>query len=130
MILSDMTAMTKGEALKSLKDAGLTAKCIGQGDTVTAQIPAAGPGIPGNSQVILYFSQTPEYDPVTVPDFTGMNRQQANDAAGSLGLYIQVSGNNSVSHNVVVTAQSHAAGTQVPVGTTIRLEFADTGAKD
>jgi hypothetical protein len=35
-----------------------------------------------------------------------------------------------VSAQVVVTQQSIPAGQEVPVGTTIKLEFTDTGARD
>jgi hypothetical protein len=59
-----------------------------------------------------------------------MNRQQASDAAGKLGLYILVSGNSGTEANIIATAQSVAKDTQVPVGTTIRLEFADTRVAD
>ena len=65
-----------------------------------------------------------------VPDFAGMHRQQANDAAGAAGLYILPVGNDRIDPAVTVTAQSPAAGTQVPVGTTVRLEFTDTKAQD
>ena len=128
--LEDMTGMTQQQALTLLKEQGLTAKTVGSEETVTAQLPAAGQSVPGDSQVILYLGEEPEERMVTVPDFTGMNRQQASDTAGALGLYILVSGNNSLSHNVVVTAQSEPKDSQVPAGTTVRLEFADAGAKD
>ena len=128
--LEDMTGLTAQEAQKLLKDAGLTATLQGDGETVTAQIPAAGQSVPGNSQVILYFGEEPEDRQVAVPDFTGMNRQQASDAAGKAGLYILVAGNSEVSAAVTVTAQSVEKDTLVPVGTTIRLEFADTKAAD
>ncbi len=128
--VEDMTGMTAKEAQKLLKDQGLTAQMEGTEETVTAQIPAPGQQVPGSSQVILYFGEDPEVTVTTVPDFTGMNRQQASDAAGAAGLYILVSGNGSLDVNVVVTAQSEAKDTQVPVGTTIRLEFTDTKAHD
>ena len=80
--------------------------------------------------MLLYSDGTPAEETVTVPDFSGLNRQQASDLAGSLGLYILVSGNDRIAANVVVTEQSDLPQTQVPVGTTIRLTFADTQAKD
>ena len=46
---------------------------------------------------------------VEVPDFYGLNRQQASDRAGELGLYILVTGNDSLSPQVVVTGQSPAS---------------------
>lgn len=128
VVLQDMTGMTCQEAQTILKADGLTGLVEGNGETVTAQIPAAGKSVPGNSQVILYFGDTPEQRMVAVPDFTGMTRQQASDTAGLLGLYILVSGNGEVAPNVVVTAQSERKDSQVPVGTMIRLEFTDTGA--
>ena len=63
-----------------------------------------------------------------MPDFAGMNRQQASDAAGLLGLYILVTGNNGM--EAIVTGQSTPKDTEVPVGTTIKLEFTDTKAAD
>ena len=74
--------------------------------------------------------QTPEPETVKVPDFYGMNRQQASDAAGALGLYILVTGNDEISTGVTVTAQNVAKDTEVPAGTTITLVFADTAARD
>ena len=130
VVLEDMTGLTLEQAQKILKEQGLTAETVGDGASVISQIPAAGEVVPGNSQVLLYLNEAPEDRMVTVPDFTGMNRQQASDAAGKLGLYILVKGNNSLDYNVVVTAQSEPRDTQVPVGTTIELEFTDTTAHD
>ena len=126
--VEDFTGLTLKEAEKQLKSLGLTAQTVGSGETVTAQIPGAGNSVPGNSQVLLYLGEIPEERQVTVPDFTGMTRQQANDAAGLLGLYILVTGNDAM--HAVVTAQSQPKDTQVPVGTTIKLEFADIKAAD
>ena len=125
VVLEDMTGMTVSEVQKLLKQQGLSAQMQGTEETVTAQIPAAGQSVPGNSQVLLYFGQTPEVQMVTVPDFTGMTRQQASDAAGTLGLYILVTGNQEVAPNVKVTAQSVPKDTKVTIGTTIELLFTD-----
>ncbi len=130
VVLEDMTAMTAEEARKKLKQQGLTCLVRGTGETVTAQIPVAGQGVPGDSQVILYLGTEPPRDPITVPDFKGMTRQQASDAAGKLGLYILAKGNTGLEANVTVTFQSVPKDTQVQPGTTIELEFADTRAAD
>jgi len=126
--VSDFSGMTQKEAEKELKNLGLTAQFIGSGEQIAGQIPEAGNMVPGNSQVLLYLGQEPEIRQVTVPDFTGMTRQQASDAAGLLGLYILVTGNGAM--DAVVTAQSQPMNTQVAVGTTIKLEFADINAHD
>ena len=128
IVVEDLSGLTLLEAQKKLKEQGLTAQSIGTGEYITAQIPAAGNTVPGNSQVLLYLGEVPEIREVTVPDFTGMTRQQASDAAGKLGLYILVAGNDGM--DARVTGQSESKDTKVPVGTTIRLEFADIKAAD
>ena len=130
VVLEDFTGMTVKEAEKWLKAQGLTARTVGTGETVTAQLPEAGQTAPGGSQVLLYLDGAPETETVSVPDFTGMNRQQANDAALSAGLYILVRGNQELSPQVTVTAQSVSAGSSVSRGSTITLEFTDTQAVD
>ncbi len=130
IVMQDFGGMSGAEAEKMLKQDGLACRKVGTGDTVTGQIPAAGQSVPGGSEVLLYFGETPEQQLTCVPDFTGMNRQQAADAAGALGLYVLVAGNPSVEQGVTATAQSIPAGTEVPVGTTIRVEFTDTHAAD
>ena len=130
IVMADYTGMTEKEALALLKQESLTAVVSGTAETVTGQLPAPGQTVPGGSQVLLFFGETPEAETVKVPDFSGMNRQQASDAAGALGLYILVTGNDAVSPNVTVTAQSTAKDTPVPEGTTITLEFTDTTARD
>ena len=130
IVMEDLTGLTKSETEKSLKEQGLTAVFSGEGETVTGQIPAVGQTVPGGSQVLVYLGETAPERIVEVPDFAGMNRQQATDAAGKLGLYILVTGNGDISTQVVATKQSIPAGEQVAAGTTIQLEFTDTGARD
>ena len=130
VIMEDLSGLTEKESANILKGQGLTAVKQGSGDMVTGQIPAPGQSVPGGSQVILYFGDPLPENTVTVPDFTGMNRQQAADAAGALGLYIQPGGNLTVSPQVTATIQDIPPGTQVDRGTTIKLTFTDTQAAD
>jgi len=130
IVMEDLSGLTAADAERKLKELGLTAKFSGTGETVTGQIPAAEQTIPGGSEVLVYLGEEPQRENVAVPDFTGMNRQQAGDAAGALGLYILVTGNDGVAANVTVTSQSIPRDTQVSPGTTITLEFTDTAARD
>ena len=130
VVLPDFTGLTETQAQAQLKKLGLTAEKIGTADTVTGQLPNAGQGVPGDSQVILYYGEAPEDETVKVPDFMGMTRQQASDEAGKRGLYILVTGNSEAAPNVKVTAQAVPKDTLVKRGTTIQLEFADTKAAD
>ena len=130
VVLEDYSGMTAQEAQKALKKLGLTAVVRGEGQSVLGQLPAAGQSVPGDSQVILYLSQMTEPETVAVPDFSGMNRQQAAVSAGKAGLYILVSGNTEISPQVTAVAQDIAPGTMVTSGTTIKLKFLDTQATD
>lgn len=130
VVMPDLTGKTAKEAAALLKEFSMTPVCSGSQETVTGQIPAAGQSVPGGSQVLLYFGPPAENEPVKVPDFYRMTRQQASDAAGLLGLYILVAGNPDITPTVVVTGQSVSAGTEVPRGSTITLTFADTDIRD
>ena len=130
VVLEDLTGFSQKDAEKYLKSGSLSAIIIGQGDTVTGQIPGPGESVPGGSQVLLYLGEMPEQTWVKVPDFSGMNRAQANDTAGKLGLRILVSGNSETSPNITVTAQDVPPGTEIPLGSTITLQFTDTKSRD
>ena len=130
IVVEELVGLSASDAGKALKKVGLSAFFSGTGDTVTGQIPAAGQTVPGGSQVMVYLGEPAPEKTVEVPDFSGMNRQQASDAAGALGLYILVTGNDGVAANIVATSQQTAPGTVVPVGSTITLEFKDTAARD
>ena len=126
----ELTGMTRQEAEKALKALGLTARVSGTEPLVTDQLPEPGTAMPMGSELWLYLGDAPQAQTVTVPDFTGMNRQQASDTAGKLGLYIMPEGNPGVSYSIVVTSQSHPVNSQVPVGTTISLTFSEVGVQD
>lgn len=130
VVVPSVLNLTAEQAGQQLKADSLTAQIIGQGEQVLGQIPAPGQVVPAGSEILLYLSREPESRTVEVPDFSGMQRQQAQDAAGALGLYLLVAGNDGISPAITVTGQSIAPNIPVPVGTTIRLEFADTTAKD
>ena len=130
IVMEDLTDMTVKDAERLLRESGLTARISGVGEKIVGQIPAAGQIVPGGSEVLLYLESLPETDTVPVPDFSGMNRARAAETAGNLGLYFLVAGNQEISPNVTVTGQSIPKDTMVPRGTTITLEFTDTGARD
>ena len=126
----DCCGLTAADAARKLKEAGLRGKTVGTGETVTDQIPAPGQTVPGGSELLLYLGESAEERMVAVPDFTGMNRQQAAAAAGKLGLYLLITGNDDISPQVTAAAQNIAKDTEVPLGTTITLNFTDRLARD
>ena len=60
---------------------------------------------------------------VQVPDFSGKSLVQSKQAAESLGLNLQLSGNGLDSGEAKASSQSIDAGTSVPPGTVIDVTF-------
>lgn len=130
IVLPDLKGLTGKEAVKELEGLTLTARTVGSGQTVTGQIPAAGQTVPGGSQVLVYLGELPEQETVPVPELTGMNRSEAEEALAALGLYLLAVGNNESEPQVTAVSQEPAAGTQVASGSTVRVTFADQRARD
>ena len=85
---------------------------------------------PGKSEVVLYFGQDAPTDTVEVPDFSGMTLVYAQQYAESKGLYLLVTGTNQDRADVTATYQDVEPGTEVPLGTTITVEFTNHSAQD
>ena len=128
--LSDLSGMTLKEAKAALKDTKLTIVSQGEGETITGQLPAAGQQLAPGSEVLVYLGEPTQSRLVTVPDFAGMNRQQASQAAGQLGLSIIPMGSEAIDVNVTVCSQKEPPGTQLPAGSAVTLQFADPTARD
>ena len=124
--VEDLSGLSPAEAEKQLDRQNLTVRFVGEGEVVTGQIPSPGQSVPGGSQILAYLGAAPEPETVTVPDFAGMTRSQAAEAAA--GLYLLETGNPD--DNAVVASQDLAPDTEVPAGTTVRLELTDPGARD
>jgi stage V sporulation protein D (sporulation-specific penicillin-binding protein) len=128
LVLEDYTGMTHDQVKETLKQQGISYKAVGDGETVTAQVPSGGSTVPGDSEILLYFGAPGETQQVCVPDFIGMSPEAARTRAEELGLYILVSGNTGQESTVMVTEQGIPPGTMVSMGTTIELKFIDTKA--
>ncbi len=130
VLLEDFTGKTMKEVKALLKDKKVTVKAIGVEETVTGQLPAAGQIVQPGGEVLLYLGEPSPQRSVQVPDFRGMNRQQASDAAGQLGLFIKPIGCEDISPQVTVCSQSEKPGTEMSAGDTVTLQFADGTARD
>lgn len=128
--LQDVCGMTAEQATKLLKEQNITAVICGTEEVVTAQLPAPGESVPAGSQVILYCGDVPTSKTATVPDFSGMNRQQASQAAANAGVCILIVGNTAVDQNVIVIEQSISPGSVVSPGTIVQLRFTDIKVRE
>ena len=126
--MPDVRNLTEAEAAEVLAAQSLTYRTVGDGSEVTAQIPAVMSLLPGNSEVILYMGAEPPTEKVVVPDLTGLTFWEANQALGSLGLYVQMRG-SSVGW-ARITGQDFPPLTEVDLGTTVTVELTDSTAID
>lgn len=131
MTMPNIVSLTKEEAEKSLTDTHLEARFIGEGETVTDQIPSPGAEVPGNSTVLVYMGEQKPTDLVTVPDLIGLTQYEAMiKIQNTGGLYLHSRGSTNQSGSVAVSSQSIEPGTQVERGTTITVEMTDSSARD
>ena len=126
----NVTELTQAEAVNVLKEKSLTARVVGEGPTVTDQIPTVGMEVPGTSQIVIYMGEPKPTDRVEMPDFTGLSIAQANDLAAQSDLYLQTKGTSRDSSAVSVTYQDIQAGEMVDLGTTVTIELTDHSAQD
>ena len=94
---------------------------IGGGDTITAQVPAAGSQISAtDGRLVLYTGSDVPVDSISVPDLTGMTAFNANKVLVQAGLNPVYEGSLNGSTATVIS-QSPAAGTMVTKGTVVSV---------
>lgn len=122
VVLSNYVGATVENCETDLSWRGFKYEIVGNGDTVTAQIPRAGSSISSDTGLlILYTGDAVPSDTVTVPNFVGMNAYNANNAAINAGLNVTFRGSTNGSSATVIN-QSIEAGTYVTRGTIIEIE--------
>lgn len=109
-------------AATSLTSASLTYETVGNGDKVVRQVPESGVSIPKDGVVWLYTDES-ELKTTTVPDFSGKSLSQVNQAAKKAGINVVISGINTSGGVAKAVKQSAEAGTSVPKGTVVTVEF-------
>lgn len=125
----DCINKTVSAAKNTIASAGLTAKIIGDGDTIISQSPKSSDSINSGGTVVLYTENTEEFN-VTVPNFSGMTANEVNRAAAAAGVNVDFSGTDVSSSSVRAYKQSVASGTQVKQGTIVTVNFRDPSAYD
>jgi stage V sporulation protein D (sporulation-specific penicillin-binding protein) len=109
-----------GDAQATLAKNGLSWRLIGSGSVVTEQFPKPGATVKPGTQVLLYFSGHEKMEGkgyVEVPDLTGLGVSEVNARLKALGLILSASGGGTA------YAQHPAAGTRLPVGARVQVNF-------
>ncbi|MBE6856584.1 MAG: peptidoglycan glycosyltransferase [Ruminococcus sp.] len=110
------------DATATLDGLGVEYKVIGDGLNVVAQSPVTGSSISKDGCVYLYTMEySTEY--TEVPDLIGVSAQAANESIAYRQLNFVATGASTERSDARVHSQSIKAGTQVPKGTVIELEF-------
>ncbi|MFT9076934.1 penicillin-binding transpeptidase domain-containing protein [Ethanoligenens sp.] len=110
--------------------AGLKVQVVGNGDTVTSQVPAVGDSMPKSGSVVLYTGNAQPAGTSTVPNLIGQSPEQVNAAMAAAHLNVNFVGVAQDTAGVTACEQSQAVGVQVPPGTVVTVKFRDTGVKD
>ncbi len=122
IVLSNYVGATVEACETDLSWRGFKYEIVGNGSTVTAQIPAAGETISSDTGLlILYTGDAVPSDTVKVPNLMGMTAYNANNLAVTDGLNVIISGSTNGTSATVIK-QSIEAGTLVPRGTIIEIE--------
>ncbi|MEA5050340.1 MAG: penicillin-binding transpeptidase domain-containing protein [Oscillospiraceae bacterium] len=114
-------------AVATLQKNGLTYTTVGGGSTVVRQFPESGQSVPRGSNIIIY-TEDVEARTATVPDVAGKSISAAQASLRSVGINMKSTGASTSS--AIATTQSIAAGTVVPAGTVLTVEFINTGIND
>ena len=127
----NVVGMTLEDAKTRLSNAGFACTTVGDGATVTDQTPAGGAIVPNNASIILYLGAEKPDTPCTVPNVAGKSASEANKALTNAELIMRASGaTTSSSGNVHAITQDVSAGTQVPAGTVVTVQFGDNSLLD
>ena len=124
----EVSGMSLTEVRSALTEAGLNCRVIGEGDTVTDQLPRAGAVIASGSEVLLYAGQSPSPAEETMPDLRGLSYEAAKQALGSLGLYVTAGNGVTDAQIQLVSGQSIAPGQSVEHGTVIEVTLYENEA--
>lgn len=116
---------------EGIQNAGFAIRTVGEGETVTAQIPVGGAVIPSGSEVVLYLGEEKPADLVSVPNLWGKTAAQAQASLKENGLYLKIGGSSRyLSETATVGSQAITSGTKVERGTVVECTFIDNSIKN
>ena len=117
----DFTGVSRNDAATAVSEAGLEFRWIGEGYTVTKQLPAPGVSIAAGSQIILYFDAEPSTEQEIMPELGSMSYAEARDTLSYYGIYIQTASPVTDAGTQRVSTQSIKAGTAVGHGSIVEV---------
>lgn len=126
--MPELTGMSITQAKSALSESGLGCRVIGEGDTVTDQLPRAGAVIAAGSEVLIYAGQNPAPTTETMPDLRGLSYEAARQRLGELGLYLTAENGVTDPAAQLVSAQSTAPGEELAHGSVVGVTLYENEA--
>lgn len=121
--IRDYTGFDLDSAKIDIANRGLRAMVVGNGDTVTSQVPQAGSTVTKDGgKIILYTGGESPKATVEVPDVIGKSAEAANRLLTNAGLNVSITGTTQ-SSDATVASQTVAAGESVPEGTVVQISM-------
>ncbi|MGN0453321.1 MAG: penicillin-binding transpeptidase domain-containing protein [Ruminococcus sp.] len=117
------------EAQRAVASDGFTCGVKGDGDTVLAQVPAAGTSIPQDGNVVLYTDEESAKKQIEMPNLIGYSIYDVNYLASLYDINISITGATTTSYSVA-SSQSIPEGTLVSPGTVVKVTFTAGGVQD
>jgi len=108
-----------------LSGSGFEFLVIGEGDSITAQLPAPNARVASGTTVILFAGEELPKEQVTVPQLSGMKYTAAKQALENRGLFIRTTGAKKSGARVEVSVQSIPAGQKTTYGSIIEVTLID-----
>lgn len=124
----ELTGMSITQAKSALSESGLGCRVIGEGYTVTDQLPRAGAVIAAGSEVLIYAGQNPAPTTETMPDLRGLSYEAARQRLGELGLYLTAENGVTDPAAQLVSAQSTAPGEELAHGSVVGVTLYENEA--
>ncbi len=119
--VSSYLDMTLDEATGYLIEDEIKYKVVGNGDTVTAQMPEAGTTMPQSGTIILYTGDKTPSKNITIPNLVDYSVAGATNRLAQSGLTVRVVGNENAGSDALVISQSPEAGTVVSEGAVVTI---------
>lgn len=117
----DIVGLSLSDAEEKLGDEGFEYRILGNGSTVTDQLPVSGAVIAEGSTVIIYADRAPSAENEIMPDISGMSYREANEVLSTYGLFIRSSALIPEPDELEISIQSVKSGNRVKPGTVIEV---------
>ena len=125
--VEDFIGLSRTEAEKKIRASGLSFEYgdEGGGDTITAQVPAAGVSVSKSGGRIIFYTGGNQKQTTVVPKVIGLSAAEANTAILNAGLNVRIEGavNYKLEEGATVVACSHTEGEEIPKGSVVTLTF-------